>query len=93
MTQLVKPGSAVKDPRAQTEKDAALNETTAKNLQHIQKQLVASGHSIEAVICGAAKNLFGVTIQPHVPKPKAVKAPPPAEVPDPDTETEAEEAA
>lgn len=74
--QFVKPGAIIRDTRAEDVKDQELADTTSRNLFHVQKQLKANGHSIEEVIAAAAKNAFGVTVQPHAPKPKdeAVKA-------------------
>lgn len=63
----VKPNAIVRDTRAEEEKDDALHDRTAENLFHIQKQLVAQGHSIEAVLAAAAKAHLGVNIQPHMP--------------------------
>lgn len=66
----VKPNAIVRDRRSDEEKDRALAEQTARNLHHVQKQLVAQGHSIEQVIAVAAKNAFGVNVHPHAPVPK-----------------------
>jgi hypothetical protein len=68
MSKFVKPGATVLDQRTEAEKDAALRESTAVNLHHIQKQLVAKGHSIEQVLAVAAKNQFGVSVTLHPPK-------------------------
>lgn len=68
--QLVKPGAAVQDHRAEEEREKSLMEQTSRNLLHVQKQLSAHGLSVEQVIAAAAKNAFGVNIQPHAPKPK-----------------------
>jgi hypothetical protein len=70
----VKPGAAILDPRAQEVKDRELENSTMDNLFHIQKQLVAHGHSLESVIVSAAKNAFGVNIQPHLPAKKDAEA-------------------
>jgi len=67
----VKPNHIVLDARAQDEKDAALAAETSANLFHIQKQLVAHGHSLEAVIAHVARTAFGVPVVIHAPKPKA----------------------
>jgi hypothetical protein len=63
----VKPGAAVVDPRDEETKTAELSERTSKNLMHVQKQLVAQGSSIEAVLAHVAKSALGLNIQPHVP--------------------------
>lgn len=68
--QFVKPGAVIRDTRAEDVKDQELEEATSRNLFHVQKQLKASGHSIEEVIAVAAKNHFGVAVQPHAPVPK-----------------------
>lgn len=66
----VKPNAIKLDPRAQEEKDRELAYTTVENLHHIQKQLVTHGHSLETLLATAAKNTFGVVIQPHKPAEK-----------------------
>lgn len=63
----VKPNSIVRDTRAQDEIDHELADRTAQNLFHIQKQLVAKGSSLEAVLCAAAKAHFGEVVHPHAP--------------------------
>ena len=69
----VKPNAIINDPRVQDEKDEELKTRTGENLFHIQKQLVAHGHSLEAVIAAAAKSAFGVSLQIHKPAPKGEK--------------------
>lgn len=70
----VKPNAVRLDTRAQDEKDRELADRTSANLFHIQKQLVAKGHSLEEVLIVAAKNILGVHINPHAPAPKEDKA-------------------
>lgn len=72
----VKPNAIKVDPRAQEEQDRELAGRTQDNLFHIQKQLIAHGHSIEAVLTAAAKAHLGVNIHPYAPvdKPDALVA-------------------
>lgn len=72
----VKPNAIKLDPRAQDEKDRELVQKTGDNLFHIQKQLVAAGTSLEAVLAAAAAAHLGVRVHPHAPveKPEAVAA-------------------
>lgn len=63
----VKPNAIRLDPRAQDEKDQELAAATSANLFHIQKQLVAHGSSIEAVIAHVAKATFGIFVTIHAP--------------------------
>lgn len=70
----VKPNAIIRDNRAQDEIDDALAESTSKNLFHIQKQLVAAGTSLEAVLVASAKAHFGIRIHPHAPTDKELAA-------------------
>lgn len=63
----VKPNAIIRDTRSQDEQDASLAESTSRNLFHIQKQLVAQGTSLEAVLCAAAKAHHGINVAPHAP--------------------------
>ena len=66
----VKPNSIVQDPRAADEKARAIAEQTSKNLFHINAQLHEQGHSLETLLSAVAKQVWGVNIDPHAPKPK-----------------------
>lgn len=64
----VKPNAIIRDTRAQDEIDNELADNTSRNLFHIQKQLLAQGTSLEAVLCAAAKSHHGANVTPHAPK-------------------------
>lgn len=70
MSRFVNPSHLVQDPRAQDEKEKALAENTCVNLHYMNKQLAAHGHSLETLLSALAKQVWGLNIDPHAPKPK-----------------------